>query len=129
VCGFGLFVFAIYPGAYVNLYTEHLQAVSPMRQLRVYCAGVWHNFVVVLIAIAALVSLPWLLSLFYHTGNAVVITSVMEVSGCLSTFLALTSSDLSVSMNTVSYAIKSYYINPTCFSTGLEKMEAGQIEW
>lgn len=80
VCGFGLFIFAIYPGAYVNLYTEHLQVVSPMRQLRVYCAGVWHNFVVTLVAIAALVSLPWLLLPLYHTGSAVVITSVMEGS-------------------------------------------------
>ncbi|KAI0241860.1 Membrane-bound transcription factor site-2 protease [Lamellibrachia satsuma] len=80
VCGFGLFVFAIYPGAYVNLYTEHLQVISPMRQLRVYCAGVWHNFVVVLAAIAVLMSLPWLLSPFYHTGSAVVITSVVEGS-------------------------------------------------
>ncbi|XP_064629765.1 membrane-bound transcription factor site-2 protease-like [Lineus longissimus] len=80
VNGFGIFFLALYPGAFVDLYTEHLQVISPLRQLRIYCAGVWHNFIIVLLAIAVLGALPWLLMPFYTTGNSVVITYVLEKS-------------------------------------------------
>ena len=79
VNGFGMFILVLYPGAFVDLYTEHLQVISPLRQLRIYCAGVWHNFVIVVVAIATLVMLPWFLMPFYNTGNAVVVTSIVEV--------------------------------------------------
>jgi S2P endopeptidase len=80
VNGFGIFLLLMYPGAFVDLSTEHLQAVSPVRQLRIYCAGVWHNFVIVIVALAILLALPVLLMPFYTTGTAVAITGVSEVS-------------------------------------------------
>ncbi|XP_050391214.2 membrane-bound transcription factor site-2 protease isoform X2 [Patella vulgata] len=80
VNGFGLFLFVLYPGAYVDLSSEHLNAVSPLRQLRIYCAGVWHNFIIVIGAIIMLLFLPFILMPFYSTGQAVVITSVLEGS-------------------------------------------------
>ena len=79
VDGFGLFLLLIYPGAYVNLSSEQLQIISPIRQLRIYCAGVWHNFIIVLVAIAILFVYPYTLIPFYTTGKGVVITSVSEV--------------------------------------------------
>ncbi len=79
--GFGLFVFGIYPGAFVNLHTDHLQVISPLRQLRIFCAGVWHNFVIVIVALAVLYMLPYTLMPFYTTGNSVLITGVKEVRG------------------------------------------------
>lgn len=79
VNGFGVFFLALYPGAFVDLYTEHLQVVSPLRQLRIYCAGVWHNFIIVIIALVTLLLLPWMLMPFYQLGNGVAITSVVEV--------------------------------------------------
>ena len=78
--GFGVFVFIVYPGAFVDLYTDHLQVISPLRQLRIYCAGVWHNFVLVLLAISILITLPWTLVPMYALGNGVCITSVSDVS-------------------------------------------------
>lgn len=48
----------IFPGAYVDLCTDHLIVISPIRQLRIFCAGVWHNFMLVLIAFALLKSHP-----------------------------------------------------------------------
>ena len=69
----------MYPGAFVDLSSEHLQVVSPLRQLRIYCAGVWHNFVIVVVALLVLVSLPVVLVPFYSTGQAVAITNVAEV--------------------------------------------------
>ena len=80
VNGFGLFILVMYPGAYVDLSTEHLQVVSPIRQLRIYCAGVWHNFVIVIMALCVLLMLPIFLAPFYSTGDSVVITQVTEVS-------------------------------------------------
>ncbi|KAK7494826.1 hypothetical protein BaRGS_00013953 [Batillaria attramentaria] len=80
VNGFGLFMLIMYPGAFVDLSSEHLQVVSPLRQLRIYCAGVWHNFIIVVTAILILWSLPVVLLPFYSTGHAVAITSVAENS-------------------------------------------------
>lgn len=39
VNGFGLFVFVVYPGAFVDLFTSHLNLISPTQQLRIFCAG------------------------------------------------------------------------------------------
>jgi len=81
----------------VDLYTEHLQQISPIRQLRIYCAGVWHNFVIVLMALLILVLLPWIMMPFYSLGNGVVITSVMEVNFILSLLaLAIVRSEIAI---------------------------------
>lgn len=39
VNGFGMFVFVVYPGAFVDLFTTHLNLISPAQQLRIFCAG------------------------------------------------------------------------------------------
>ncbi|XP_005730566.1 membrane-bound transcription factor site-2 protease [Pundamilia nyererei] len=38
VNGFGMFVFVVYPGAFVDLFTTHLNLISPAQQLRIFCA-------------------------------------------------------------------------------------------
>lgn len=78
--GFGIFLFIIYPGAFVDLFTTHLQLISPVQQLRIFCAGIWHNFVLALLGILALVLLPVILLPFYYTGVGVLITEVAEDS-------------------------------------------------
>ncbi|XP_033112702.1 membrane-bound transcription factor site-2 protease-like isoform X2 [Anneissia japonica] len=80
VNGFGIFLLAIYPGAFVDLHTDQLNAVSPIRQLRIYCAGIWHNFVLVLAGIFVMLTLPALLSPLYVTGSGVVLTDVIKNS-------------------------------------------------
>jgi len=80
VNGFGLFLLIMYPGAYVDLSTDHLQVVSPVRQLRIYCAGVWHNFVIVVFGVLMLYLLPFLLIGVYSTGAAVAVTYVTQVN-------------------------------------------------
>ena len=80
VNGFGIFMFVMYPGAFVDLSTEHIQVVSPLRQLRIYCAGVWHNFVIVILALMFLFSMPYLLVPFYSQGQGVCVSQVQEVS-------------------------------------------------
>ncbi|XP_006815124.1 membrane-bound transcription factor site-2 protease-like [Saccoglossus kowalevskii] len=80
VNGFGVFIFLLYPGAYVDLYTEHLNAISPLRQLRIYCAGVWHNFIIVVVCILLLHFLPVLLLPLYTMGNGAIVTEVLPHS-------------------------------------------------
>ena len=93
VNNFGLFLAFIFPGAYVDLCNEHLQIISPIRQLRficfsffplfstlltlltnnntknrIFCAGVWHNFVLVLLAVCMLQLHPLMMSALFVRG-------------------------------------------------------------
>ena len=81
VNGFGIFFMVLYPGAFVDLFTEHLAVISPLRQLRIYCAGVWHNFILVLIAVGFLLILPSVLSLGYVSNQGAVILDLSKVRG------------------------------------------------
>lgn len=76
VNGFGIFVLFLYPGAFVDLHSDHLAVISPKRQLRIYCAGVWHNFILVLLSLVLLWGLPFLLAPFYTTGIGAYVTLV-----------------------------------------------------
>ena len=78
VNGFGIFMVFLYPGAFVDLHSDHLAVISPKRQLRIYCAGVWHNVILVLLSLFLLWSLPLLLAPFYTTGIGAHVTSVQK---------------------------------------------------
>ncbi|CAK8694143.1 unnamed protein product [Clavelina lepadiformis] len=81
VNGFGVFLFILYPGAYVDLNTDDISRASPQKQLRIYCAGVWHNFIICLLACAIILSLPYMLLPFYaNYRNGVVVTYQNENS-------------------------------------------------
>ncbi|VDN38197.1 unnamed protein product [Dibothriocephalus latus] len=77
--GFGFFLFGIYPGAYVDISDSDLCSLSPLRQLRIYCAGVWHNGVIVFLSLILFHALPWLLVPAYSTNRGVGVVSVLEV--------------------------------------------------
>ncbi|XP_062377534.1 membrane-bound transcription factor site-2 protease isoform X2 [Sardina pilchardus] len=78
--GFGIFVFVVYPGAFVDLFTTHLNLISPVQQLRIFCAGVWHNFMLCVAALCFLLLLPLLLFPLYYTGVGALVTEVVEGS-------------------------------------------------
>ncbi|NXJ46916.1 MBTP2 protease, partial [Spizaetus tyrannus] len=78
--GFGIFIFIVYPGAFVDLFTTHLQLISPVQQLRIFCAGVWHNFVLGVASFMGLFLLPAILFPFYYTGVGALVTEVAEDS-------------------------------------------------
>ncbi|XP_068200100.1 membrane-bound transcription factor site-2 protease isoform X2 [Antennarius striatus] len=80
VNGFGVFVFVLYPGAFVDLFTTHLNLVSPTQQLRIFCAGVWHNFILCVAALAFLFLLPVFLFPVYTTGGGALVTEVVQGS-------------------------------------------------
>ncbi|XP_056595031.1 membrane-bound transcription factor site-2 protease isoform X1 [Triplophysa dalaica] len=78
--GFGMFMFVVYPGAFVDLFTTHLNLISPVQQLRIFCAGVWHNFMLCVAALSFLFLLPVFMFPFYYTGAGALVTEVMEGS-------------------------------------------------
>ena len=78
VNGFGIFVMFIFPGAYVDLCSDHLKIISPMSQLRIFCAGVWHNIVLVLVAALLIELHPLFLNAFFDKN--VYVSIINQVS-------------------------------------------------
>eukprot|EP00873_Tetraselmis_striata_P026461 jgi/Tetstr1/446725/TSEL_034213.t1 len=68
------------PGAYVSLDGQALAQLPPPAQLRVVCAGVWHNAVTAGLAAAALQALPVLLAVGWESGTGAVVESIASVS-------------------------------------------------
>lgn len=81
VLGCGLFVLGVLPAAFVELPPEQLRQLTPWQQLRIFCAGVWHNLVLVLVAVVVLAALPLLFAGMYSTGSGVVTTHIQQGSG------------------------------------------------
>lgn len=71
---FGFFILLLYPGAFVELNTVQLEIISPLKRLRIYTAGVWHNFVLAIMSLSLISVLPYLLSPFYTSNQGVVVT-------------------------------------------------------
>ncbi|KAM3171611.1 hypothetical protein ACTXT7_016277 [Hymenolepis weldensis] len=76
--GFGFFLLGIYPGAYVDISDTDLNSLSPMRQLKIYSAGVWHNGVIVILSILCFYGLPWILSPAYVVNQGVGIIDLQQ---------------------------------------------------
>jgi S2P endopeptidase len=80
--GFGVFVMFVYPGAFADIGDE-LVALPALRQLKIYCAGAWHNVALAVVASLALLALPVLLWPLYAVpsdGGGAVVIGVAERS-------------------------------------------------
>lgn len=71
--GFGVFVFALYPGAFTEIETETLNRLSCAQKLRIFSAGIWHNITLAIIGLFILWLAPFFLMPFFTTGNGVLI--------------------------------------------------------
>jgi len=80
VLSFGVFVLFMYPGAFVELHTDQLDIITPFRRLRIFSAGVWHNFILAVVAYILSTSLPMWLSPLYTMGDGVLVTHVAQQS-------------------------------------------------
>jgi len=63
--GCGGFVYFVYPGAYVDLNEEQIEMLSRFQQLRIFCAGIFHNIVLVFLSFVILLVHPVFLRTFY----------------------------------------------------------------
>ncbi|KAJ3040541.1 Membrane-bound transcription factor site-2 protease, partial [Rhizoclosmatium hyalinum] len=72
----GVFIWFIYPGAFVDLDDTALKFISPWAKLKIVCAGVWHNAVFAITSLAILMTLPSWIGWVYrdlrsiHNGSA-----------------------------------------------------------
>jgi len=77
--GIGLTIVLIVPVVSVHLNTQQYDSLPPKRQLRITCAGIWHNFVLTIAAMFLLILLPFLLYPFFDTGTGVTVRNVHQV--------------------------------------------------
>lgn len=81
VTGLGIFLFAIYPGAFTEIEPDELDRCSYAQKLRIYCAGIWHNIVLAVFGFLFLISIPLLCLPLYSNNAGVVVTDVNPTSG------------------------------------------------
>ena len=72
VSGFGIFVLFLYPGAFAE-FKEDFTSLSVVQQLKIYCAGSWHNLVLGLFAYLCILLMPTLLFPFYRVADGAVV--------------------------------------------------------
>lgn len=78
--GLGILIVFTIPIAYVNINNEQLVALPLKNQLRITCAGIWHNIILATVAAAILVFSTWLWAPLYNVGTGVYVKSILPVS-------------------------------------------------
>eukprot|EP01112_Ceratiomyxa_fruticulosa_P009284 TRINITY_DN241_c0_g1_i1.p1 TRINITY_DN241_c0_g1~~TRINITY_DN241_c0_g1_i1.p1 ORF type:complete len:496 (+),score=51.50 TRINITY_DN241_c0_g1_i1:151-1638(+) len=78
---FGLFVTILYPGAFVDLGEEMLNRITPIQQLRIFCAGSWHNLALAVFSLVLMFSVQlWMSPLYMYSNQGPYIVGVFEPS-------------------------------------------------
>eukprot|EP00171_Calliarthron_tuberculosum_P015405 IDg15405t1 len=78
VTGVGGFLAFVFPGAYVQL--EGVEKLAIVPQLKVYCAGVWHNVVTAALALLLAGALPSLSVVFFAPRAGALVVHVPKQS-------------------------------------------------
>lgn len=78
VASVGAFIALLLPGAFVQF--TSVEDLSPRAQLRVYCAGAWHNFISAIVALVAINFLALISFPLYSTGIGALVVAVPPVS-------------------------------------------------
>ncbi|XP_074603667.1 membrane-bound transcription factor site-2 protease isoform X2 [Brevipalpus obovatus] len=76
VDGFGLMIFALVPMAFVEMDGNQLQKISFKARMRIFCGGVWHNVVLGVVAILAILLLPYFAAPLFVSGQGVSVISI-----------------------------------------------------
>jgi S2P endopeptidase len=91
--GSGLFLFILFPGAYVELDTKKMSTLSPWKQLSIISSGAFNNLIAALVSRHMLFNLPYYLSWGYEISKAGPIL-VTSQSGFRSGYLVKAVNDL-----------------------------------
>uniref|UniRef100_A0AAF5DF63 Membrane-bound transcription factor site-2 protease n=1 Tax=Strongyloides stercoralis TaxID=6248 RepID=A0AAF5DF63_STRER len=81
VNGFGIFIIAVYPGAFTDINTQQLERLSYSSKLWIFCAGIWHNLTLSALFALLFFTSSFLLSPLYSENNGILVTEVFEESG------------------------------------------------
>ena len=74
----GTFVFIIFPGAFVS-FVDEFQNLTHFNRLKIYCAGTWHNLLLVMLALLLSFSMPLIMSPLYSYEEGAVVAVVDQV--------------------------------------------------
>lgn len=113
VTGLGIFLFAIYPGAFTEIHNDELDRCTYAQKLRIYGAGIWHNIILAIFGVFLLVSMPFLFSPMFSREFGVIVTDVNPKSGLFGPN-ALKSGDHIMQINQCNVRHNSDWMN--CFS-------------
>ena len=69
----------VLPAAFVDLPTDNVLTLPPLRQIKIYCAGVWHNIVLSGFAFMLLLMLPYLVVPLFNSGSGIYIYGTSQV--------------------------------------------------
>lgn len=78
--GVGILIAYILPVAYVSMSNEQLASLPVINQLRVLCAGIWHNIVLAAFSALILVMSAWFWAPLFTFGAGVTVKSIAPVS-------------------------------------------------
>lgn len=81
VNGFGIFILAVYPGAFTDIEPITLKRSSAFKRLQIFGAGIWHNLLLALLAFAMFHVAPYAVSPVLARGNGVSVKGVDVRSG------------------------------------------------
>lgn len=80
VLGFGLHLMLIVPIATTEIDTLQMRHLNVWKKLKIFSAGIWHNFLLAAFSYGLLLLIPMLLAPIYSTNNAVFITHINKNS-------------------------------------------------
>lgn len=80
VLGFGLHLMLIIPIASTEIDTLQMRHLNLWKKLKIFSAGIWHNFLLAAFSYGLLLLIPVLLSPLYSTNNAVFVTKIQKNS-------------------------------------------------
>uniref|UniRef100_A0A1I7SXF9 Membrane-bound transcription factor site-2 protease n=1 Tax=Caenorhabditis tropicalis TaxID=1561998 RepID=A0A1I7SXF9_9PELO len=94
VNGFGVFVLALYPGAFTDIEPITLKRSSTFKRLQIFGAGIWHNLLLALLAFGLFHVAPIVVSPVLASGNGVSVKGVDIRSGLSNPRTGLVAGDI-----------------------------------
>ncbi|CAL2036699.1 unnamed protein product [Caenorhabditis brenneri] len=94
VNGFGVFILAVYPGAFTDIEPITLKRSSAFKRLQIFGAGIWHNLLLALLAFALFHVAPIAVSPVLARGNGVSVKGVDIRSGLSNSRTGLVAGDV-----------------------------------
>lgn len=79
ITGVGMAVFFAIIACFVNLNRDQLNRLSPRKQLRILCAGVWHNIVLAVVCLVLFEFFYYIGTPFYKLNIGVYVNSIAAV--------------------------------------------------
>ncbi|CAH0384965.1 unnamed protein product [Bemisia tabaci] len=78
ISGFGVQLLFIIPFAYTLL--DQVDNLPPSKQLRVLCAGIWHNLILAVFAAFVVFAMPFIFAPVYSIGQSVHVEQILKDS-------------------------------------------------